>query len=89
MRPVRRAALLVTCWLLAGLAWAGMPSPDQYLPSDPGTAASGGSWDWVATAAYFGPIAVASCVPRRYWYVMPLAFCWPFLFWLGAWVSGR
>lgn len=83
---MRRLFLIVSCWLLAGLAWGGMPSPRDYLPQDSGSATAAPALDWLSAAVYFGPIAAAAFVPRRYWFVMPLAFCWPFFFWLGAWM---
>lgn len=38
--------------------------------------------DWPAILFYVAAIALAMLLPKqRFWFAMPLAICWPLIFW--------
>lgn len=81
---MRYTPVFVAGLLFGGAALAARPFDEDVLGDIGGTLPIG--LEWWAMALYFVPIALACFAPRRMWYVMPIAFCWPFVFWLGVWL---
>lgn len=82
MRLVAALRLIVVGGLLAGAAaFAGIAEVDQQawpLPS-----ALDWSTNWPYALAYLAVVVWAMLLPQpRFWYAVPLAFCWPVAFWL-------
>lgn len=83
---MRRLFLIVSCWLLAGLAWGGIvPSPEQ----DSHDTGAPSPWEWQYEGAgallYVGAFVVAYWLPERWRPVtIPIALLWPILFWAGV-----
>jgi hypothetical protein len=79
--PVRRAALLVSCWLIAGLAWAGRPFGEDVLGGD-GGGLPDAPLDGLFVALALAYAALLFClryIPDRVWWLRPALALTPML----------
>lgn len=82
---MRRVALILACWLIAGIAWAGIgpvieTGDDGRLPNE---------WNWryegLGTIAYLLVFVVAYLLPESWRPItVPIALLWPMLLWGGS-----